>query len=145
MKITFSLRHDTLSLSSLHVLSLFSAGPRLLRAKARPLRESMYPYILFLGLLRPLRSHTLHISHLNCLPDMKRKKLPQQHPRLPLLSHPHREPWTPAQFCIESVTILFNLFFNKKCNRIGYVLISLAQHQHQLHTFTYTRGSGMES
>lgn len=97
----------SLSLFSLSC-ALFLAGHQLLRAKAQTLRESVYPYILFLGLLHPQRSHTLCR---NCLPDTKKKNHVQLHPCLPLLSLPHPELWTPVQFYIESITILFNLFF----------------------------------
>ncbi|XP_061045334.1 transmembrane protein 171 isoform X2 [Eubalaena glacialis] len=82
-----------------------TVGSQLLRNKAQPLREIVNLYILFLGLLHPLRPHTLPISHPNCLPDTKKKKLLPPHPCLHLLSLPHHEPWTPVQFFIESITI----------------------------------------
>lgn len=113
------------SLCSLSCSLLFFVGLRLLRAKVWPLREIVTLYILFLGLLQPLRPHTLPLSHPNCLPDTKKKKPLPPHPCLHLLSLPHHEPWTPVQFYIESITILFNLFFNKKKHSsIGYVPIS---------------------
>lgn len=102
----------------------FFIGPQLLRAKARPLREIVNWYILFLGPLHPLRPPTRSISYLNCLPDTKKKKLLLPHPCLHLLSLPRHEPWTQIQFYIESITILFNLFSNKKHSSISCVLTS---------------------
>ncbi|XP_057554840.1 transmembrane protein 171 isoform X2 [Hippopotamus amphibius kiboko] len=78
-----------------------TVGPQLLRAKAQPLREIMTLSILFLGLLHPLRPHTLLISHPNCLPDTKKKNLLPPRPCLHLLSLLLPEPWTPVQFYME--------------------------------------------
>ena len=86
-------------------LLFFFIGPQLLRAKARPLRETVNRYIRFLGPLHPLRPPTLYTSCPNCLPDTKRKKLLLPHPCLHLLSLPRHEPWTRVQFYIESITI----------------------------------------
>lgn len=97
----------------------------------RPRREIVNLSMLFLGPPYPLRSHTLHISHLNRRPDTKRKKLLQLHPCFHLLSLPRRDLRAPAQFYIELFTFLFNLFSNKNCNSISRVLISVVQHQHQ--------------
>lgn len=115
-----------------------------MRAKEWPLREIVDLYTPFPGLLHLLEPHTLLISPLNCLPDMKKKVSGQPHPYHHLLSLPHRELWTPVQLYIKSITILFNLFCNKKkYNGIGSVLIFLAfQYQHQWRMF-WIKHSGL--
>ncbi|XP_063520945.1 transmembrane protein 171 isoform X3 [Pongo pygmaeus] len=73
-----------------------TVGPQLQRVQ--PLKETVNLYIPFLGRIHLLRPHTLHIFHLNCLLDMKKKKMLQLHSCLYLLSLPHRKLWTPVQF-----------------------------------------------
>lgn len=90
-------------------LSLSPAGPQLLRTREQPLREIGKSYTPFLGQVPPPRAHTLGIFRWTCPLDMKKKRLLQPHPWLPLLSHPHRELWTQAdgQFYIHHGLFFF--------------------------------------